>query len=47
MNVQEGNDMVGFVGLAGMRRKIKGAGHPKFISSLLTHKHSLMGSGCR
>lgn len=53
MSVKEGNDMVGFVGLAAVRRQIKGACPPKSISSshkpthLPTHKHSLVGSGCR
>lgn len=46
MSVKERSDMIGFVGLATMRRKIKGASPPKFISSLPTHKHSLMDSEC-
>lgn len=46
MSFKEGRDMVGFVGLAGMRRKIKGASPPNFTSSLPIHKHSLTGSGC-
>lgn len=45
MSFKEESDMVGFVGLAAMRARLKGTSPPKFVSTLPIDKHSLTGAG--